>query len=131
MTEHTKEPWKIGTPPPNGEQTIGTYDGLMVAVSTTGAGVNAEANARRVVACVNAMAGIDDDNVLFRCGRIGTVRKHIATQQVQIEKLTAQRDQLLAALEAIMELHDSARRGSDVAATISNARAAIAAVKGD
>ena len=47
-----------------------------------------------------------------------------------ITHVEQQRDQLLAALEAIIELHDSARRGSDVAATIANARAAIAAVKG-
>ena len=32
--------------------------GLMVAVATTGHGVSAEANARRIVACVNACAGI-------------------------------------------------------------------------
>ena len=38
MTEpkFTPGPWRIGTPPPNGQQTIGTKDGLMVAVATTG-----------------------------------------------------------------------------------------------
>lgn len=32
----TPGPWYIGTPPPNNEQTIGTKDGMMVAVATTG-----------------------------------------------------------------------------------------------
>lgn len=30
---HTPGPWRIGTPPPNGEQTIGTNYGLMVAIA--------------------------------------------------------------------------------------------------
>lgn len=62
-TDHTPEPWRIGTPPPNGEQTIGNEKGLMVAVATTGHGVSAEANARRIVACVNACAGIPTDDL--------------------------------------------------------------------
>lgn len=47
---HTPGPWRIGTPPPNGEQTIGTNYGLMVAVATTGAGVESIANARLIAA---------------------------------------------------------------------------------
>lgn len=56
--KHTTGPWRVGTPPPNGEQTIGNKAGLMVAVATTGHGVSSEANARRIVACVNACEGI-------------------------------------------------------------------------
>jgi hypothetical protein len=48
--EYTPGPWKIGTPPPNGEQTIGTQQGLMVAVATTGANTPTEANARLIAA---------------------------------------------------------------------------------
>ena len=58
---HTKEPWRIGLPPPNGEQTIGDLTGMMVAVTTTGHGVESKENARRIVACVNACAGIPTD----------------------------------------------------------------------
>ena len=43
-------PWRVGHPPPNGEQTIGTLDGLMVAVATTGWAVNAKLNADYVAA---------------------------------------------------------------------------------
>ena len=48
--KHTPGPWKIGTPPPNGEQTVGTDQGLMVAVATTGAGVQTKANASLIAA---------------------------------------------------------------------------------
>jgi hypothetical protein len=50
MNKHTPGPWKIGAPPPNGEQTIGTQQGLMVAVATTGANTPTEANARLIAA---------------------------------------------------------------------------------
>ena len=47
-TKHTPGPWRIGTPPPNGEQTIGDVKGLMVAVATTGPGVDTRANANLI-----------------------------------------------------------------------------------
>ena len=50
MSKHTPGPWKIGATPPNGEQTIGTQQGLMVAVATTGANTPTEANARLIAA---------------------------------------------------------------------------------
>ena len=48
----TPGPWRIGTPPPNGQQTIGTRQGLMLAVATTGIGMEAEtlANATYIAA---------------------------------------------------------------------------------
>ena len=67
MNKHTPGPWRIGTPPPNGEQTIGTQQGLMVAVATTGAGTPTEANARLIAAApdlleaLNALADYVDD----------------------------------------------------------------------
>lgn len=50
--KHTPGPWRIGTAPPNGEQTIGTIRGMMVAVATTGVGMEEEtlANARLIAA---------------------------------------------------------------------------------
>ena len=63
MSKHTKGPWKIGTPPPNGEQTIGDARGMMVAVATTGIGMGEEtkANARLIAAApelLDALKGI-------------------------------------------------------------------------
>ena len=48
--KHTPGPWRIGTAPPNGEQAIGTIRGMMVAVATTGVGMENEtlANARLI-----------------------------------------------------------------------------------
>ena len=54
----TPGPWKIGTPPPNGEQTIGTSQGLMVAVATTGAGVQTKANAILIAAAPELMEAL-------------------------------------------------------------------------
>lgn len=50
--KHTPGPWRIGTAPPNGEQAIGTIRGMMVAVATTGVGMENEtlANARLIAA---------------------------------------------------------------------------------
>ena len=50
--KHTPGPWRIGTAPPNGEQTIGTIRGMMVAVATTGVGMEEEtlANASLIAA---------------------------------------------------------------------------------
>jgi hypothetical protein len=55
---HTPGPWRIGAPPPNGEQTIGTNYGLMVAVATTGVGVESIANARLIAAAPDLLESI-------------------------------------------------------------------------
>lgn len=54
---HTPGPWRIGTPPPNGEQTIG-HKGLMVAVVTTGAGCPTMANARLISAAPDLLEAL-------------------------------------------------------------------------
>ena len=59
-TKFTPGPWKIGTPPPNGEQTIGTAQGLMVAVATTGAGVQTKANAILIAAAPDLLEALQD-----------------------------------------------------------------------
>lgn len=129
---HSKTPWKVGTSTAGKSVVflVGDEPDHTLGPDANWIDCNTEANARRIVAAVNAMAGIDDDNVLFRRGSIGTVRKHIVTQQVQIEKLTAQRDELLAVLVSIIDLHDSASRGKQVAETIGKARAVIQKVRG-
>ena len=56
---HTPGPWKIGTPPPNGEQTIGNSQGLMVAVATTGFNVPTLANARLIAAAPELLEALE------------------------------------------------------------------------
>ena len=60
MSKHTPGPWKIGAPPPNGEQTIGTEAGMMVAVATTGVGMEEEtlANARLIAAAPDLLEAL-------------------------------------------------------------------------
>lgn len=50
MDKFTPGPWIIGTPPPNGELTIGNQAGMMVAVATTGFCCQTAANARLIAA---------------------------------------------------------------------------------
>jgi hypothetical protein len=59
-TQHTPGPWLIGTTPPNGEQTVGTHQGLMVAVATTGANIATEANARLIAAAPDLLDALQD-----------------------------------------------------------------------
>ena len=61
QTKFTPGPWRIGTPPPNGEQTIGTVAGLMVAVATTGHNVAEEtkANAHLIAASPDLYEALD------------------------------------------------------------------------
>ena len=65
MSDFTPGPWRIGTPPPNGEQTIGTTQGLMVAVATTGASVPTKANARLIAAAPDLLEALIE---LADCG---------------------------------------------------------------
>jgi hypothetical protein len=60
-TKFTPAPWKIGAPPPNGEQTIGTASGMMVAVATTGVGMGEEtlANAHLIAAAPDLYAELE------------------------------------------------------------------------
>ena len=61
-TKHTPGPWIIGTPPPNGEQTIGTGSagGVMVAVATTGVDMEAItlANAHLIAAAPDMLEAL-------------------------------------------------------------------------
>jgi len=148
MTEHTKEPWiaieqdrgfheLIITTQARIDSSIGEICGMNIHYRNP-MGEEQRANARRIVAAVNACAGISTEQLenppnstqLF-AGIAGRLTSNNMKLRDDLSDVTAQRDQLLAALEAIIDLHDSARRGSDVAVAIGSARAAIAAVKGD
>lgn len=63
-----------------------------------------EANARRIVVCVNACAGIPDE-VLFTIGAFGGFGRDDMVQHLraQLAAVTAQRDKLVEALEKIAD----------------------------
>jgi len=107
MREHTKEPWRIGrfTGPASYEEArelcgamdvvADTDDGPYVLASCNINFPNdARANARRIVACVNACAGIPT-GMLEAAGQSAVIALR------QVDELVAERNALLAALKVI------------------------------
>lgn len=84
MSKHTKEPWR--TDAPSGFPGDVMAGKEMIARTTITDQSNAKANARRIVACVNACDGIPTDEL---------ERKGLPLYMH--ETLTEQRDELLAA----------------------------------
>ncbi|QHF00529.1 hypothetical protein LCG56_27500 (plasmid) [Pseudomonas cannabina pv. alisalensis] len=102
MSEHTKEPWKIGYSPDQCITVIGTRSDLAWVFNpaaglkdTSRSHAEDEANARRIVACVNACQGLDTGD-LEATGLVSAVG-------YQLIDLAKQRDRLLAALETLLE----------------------------
>lgn len=83
MSKHTPEPWVIGS-----SNSIWA-NGLVQAQAMS------NANAARIVACVNALEGIDNP-----ASFVEVVKK---LELDAYEKMKAQRDELLAALEGIID----------------------------
>lgn len=92
MSEHTKEPWE--------------HEGTLVFIGRTVGGFDLrdcpapEANARRIVACVNACAGMtteEIENDIAVGGYIAIVKCH----QAHIEEIEKKRDELLSSLKSI------------------------------
>lgn len=113
MSEHTKEPWRIenSTDIFSADRRGDVNDGFQIADcsvdydSDADPGLSHEerkANARRIVACVNACAGIAtrelETKPLFSDGYI-----------VIFEEVTKQRDELLAELKSAIEHIDFKR----------------------
>jgi nitroreductase len=111
---HTKEPWRIGrfTGPASYDEVRETVGNMDVVVDTdtgpyvlAGCNINfpddARANARRIVACVNACAGYSTDDLehfgrFLSSGEADALAEHHAL-------IEQQRDELLAALEYAVE----------------------------
>ncbi|MBM2883957.1 hypothetical protein JFK97_06095 [Chromobacterium phragmitis] len=118
--EHTKEPWQYLT----------THEGRCVVVidatgrdlfQTLGYSDRSKfmplANARRIVACVNACAGLSD-----------AVVSHGLVPASRHSTVAHQRDQTLAALESILAVFEYQKEPEKIAA-VQQARAAIASAK--
>ena len=91
-TEHTPEPWATNGTRIESEHSHGwANDGWIIAGLE---GPDAEANARRIVACVNTCAGLPTEVLeRYKLGVIG----------VEYKSTKQQRDELLAALERSLE----------------------------
>lgn len=109
MSEHTKEPWCVGdTTHENGEfieTAIMALEGRAAIAVCLDFGFNnlgmREANARRIVACVNACAGIDTEKL-----EGVNANKYIAPRisEFLIRSRTQQRDELLAAAKNLRDV---------------------------
>ena len=127
MSKHTPEPWILGractvvsdTPVPGmgGSDAVEYYGGHLIGESIV------DANARRIVACVNACAGLPTEQL--ESSPPGGIINGVAG-------LIAQRNELLAALEIIAaseEFHGDSFV-CDFGTLQGVARAAIAKAKG-
>ena len=128
---HTPEPWicREHTFGPAAEPTslwkiVMTADGNFTYVAEQ----LTEANARRIVACVNACAGMDDPATM-----ILAIRKSNEKRYVEIAVLKQQRDELAAAVKAVSAMLVDTPRDRlgrlDIVATDTRERVRLLAVK--
>ncbi len=99
MSEHTKEPWNhLG-------DEVKTADGNLIAVTLLGTSlIENQDNARRIVACVNACAGIDNKTL----EEVGVVPKIVIFNGVTMKAVKSdykqQRDELLATAKNLRDV---------------------------
>lgn len=98
MGKHTKEPWKVQHPHAGQRGwEIADSSGLnQVSQDVT------EANALRIVACVNACEGMSNEELEGGI-LLGVMEKRIATLEQQRTELLACRDRLVEFMEAIAD----------------------------
>lgn len=101
MTQkHTPEPWAIHEDA-SGDIFISGSDHTYIAEIGNPDEDGSAADARRIVACVNAMAGIGDDNALFFHGN--SVRSVISSMKIKERDLESQRDNLQVQVNELLE----------------------------
>lgn len=116
MSAHTPGPWevadgrRIGVNLPN--VTGGGYDSHCIAVTHESAHINAAANARRIVVCVNACEGLSSEAL----ERLGTLdRASVAA--------AARRNEMVIRLHEVnAELLEALREGLSACSSVSMAR---------
>ncbi len=106
---HTPEPWSFEVTDEHDEYSCDVFDSNELSIIDGSNGLITEANARRIVACVNACAGIPT-GVLAIVGAFGGFGRDNMVQHA-----TKQRDELLAAMiearEALQFANDSPAGG--------------------
>lgn len=104
MSAHTPEPWHVGETSHRGD--IGHVASKNKSIATTWNDKD-YANARRIVACVNACKGADSSILiaLESIGGLGEFWKAAEEDNAKKFELMLERDELLAALKAAEELY--------------------------
>ena len=123
MSKHTKEPWR--TDAPSGFPGDVMAGKEMIARTTITEQSNAKANARRIVACVNACAGISTEVLEQGIDAVFGLAHNMRQER---NALVRQRDELLTALESILAA-DASENDHEYYRALDLARAAIAKVK--
>lgn len=95
-TEHTPEPWRTDAKSGFPQDVHDATGNLVAACSEANFG---EANARRIVACVNACAGISIESL--EAGGIGSILSLGLEEQKRGDMAERERDELLEAAEVI------------------------------
>lgn len=137
---HTPEPWRIkchtcASPAEIDEgddYTIQGEDGTPVAFEPCMADPNRGADARRIVACVNACRGMTNEQLDSIRLISGSLLNRFGEQMHLLGQAEKQRDELLAAMEKISALRGSEHGtvGMMLAAAMQIADKAIAGMKG-
>lgn len=121
--KHTAEPWeisKIGTTGQYREITanFGRFSGMVATVY----GPDCDADARRIVACVNACAGLSTDKLEAEASNLREWLDQLFLDRVDMAErnleLKAQRDELLAALKCHQEQTRPIQQTIDVIAKV-------------
>lgn len=103
MSEHTKEPWSINEwLQPDSSIAIGAIGTPLIArVISRDVSINEQkANASRIIACVNACAGIPT-GMLIAAGQSAVIALR------PIDEVIAERDELLAAAQSVIDRWDT------------------------
>ena len=143
--EHTPTPWRVGSESKDIVFLVGDESERTLGPAENWIDCNTEANARRIVACVNACDGVPTETLEFwsseECAEISPDGKRQPID-VQIQfglthavRLLCQRDQLAEALRKIINMnrqHAADQYGdpekAEAWACITTARAALAAI---
>lgn len=109
MSKHTPEPWiyhRQGFSTVYVEARIGC--GLLQEIAACGpcndGQEQQEANARRIVACVNACAGLETEHLENQTMLGETLVKRFNLLKSEAAELTKQRDELLATLQGMIDI---------------------------
>lgn len=97
-SKHTPEPWAVKG------AAIRTADGIGIDVIATMQVSNQpfwDEDARRIVACVNACAGMTNEQIDNVCMISGSLLNRFGEQMAYLGQVEKQRDELLAAIEAM------------------------------
>ncbi len=112
--EHTKEPWQIdqhgNIQTPDGQLYLG---GVRTAMTAGSDNDRQKANARRIVACVNACKGMTIEQLEW-LPRKGGVVGHYDMLETRWLSSCKQRDDLLATSIALLEYMQKIESGIDV-----------------